>query len=207
MNDRNVKGSRRLERLWAGEFGDAYTGRNRGFGHDRGLFWEPILAEFPVGSVLEVGCNIGLNLVSILARNGRSQAFGIDLNHGALMELRAALPEVHAVEGTGRMLPFADASFDLVFTMGVLIHQAPDAIDGVMKEVVRCSRRYILCCEYYASEVIEVPYRGQRGALYKRDFGARYLELHPTLALRATGTPVPGAFPDERMYWVFEKPV
>ena len=41
-----------------------------------------------------------------------------------------------------------------------------------MAEIVRCSRRYVLCGEYYSAEPTEVPYRGETGALFKRDFGA-----------------------------------
>jgi hypothetical protein len=59
-------------------------------------------------------------------------------------------------------LPFVDHCFDLVFTMGVLIHQPDESLGRVMSEVVRCSARLVLCAEYYAPEPTEVPYRGER---------------------------------------------
>jgi hypothetical protein len=52
-----------------------------------------------------------------------------------------------------------------------------------MGEVFRCTRRYLLCGEYFAAESTEVTYRGQRGALFKRNFGRFYQELFPKLRL------------------------
>ena len=52
-----------------------------------------------------------------------------------------------------------------------------------MSEVVRVSRRYVLAVEYYAEESTEVPYRLQRGALFKRDYARLYRELFTDLAL------------------------
>jgi hypothetical protein len=53
-----------------------------------------------------------------------------------------------------------------------------------MNEIVRCSRRYVLCGEYFSDQLTEIAYRGQTGALYKRDFGAMYQALFPELQLR-----------------------
>ena len=94
---------------------------------------------------------------------------------------------MNAIVGPARELPFRDRWFDLVFTMGVLIHQPPQTLPLVMAEIVRCSRRYVLCGEYFAEKLTEVPYRGQTGALFKRDFGGMYEQLFPELELRKTG--------------------
>ena len=64
---------------------------------------------------------------------------------------------------------FRDREFDLTFTMGVLIHVPPDDLPRVMAEILRCSRRYILCGEYHAVEPTEVRYRGRSRALCARD--------------------------------------
>jgi hypothetical protein len=107
---------------------------------------------------------------------------------------------------SARELPFADDSFDLVFTTGVLIHQSPDELPRVMDEIVRCSRRYVLCGEYRADELEEVPYRGQRGALYKQDYGALYQERFPQLQLLEEGfLPKSEGVWDDVTYWIFEQ--
>src|SRR5947207_2682297 len=139
---------RRLEDLWAGEFGDAYIERNRAAGEARRPFWESLLREFPARRALEVGCNTGANLRWLV--DGVPRVYGIDVSRNALIEMRRTLPTVNAVHAVARNLPFRDGQFDLVFTMGVLIHQTPEALPAVMTEIVRCSSRYVVCGEYFA---------------------------------------------------------
>lgn len=193
----------RLEHLWGGEFGNAYSDRNRGAGERREPFWNSVLADFPATRVLEVGCNTGANLRWLT--DASREVYGVDVNAAALAELRRTLPDVNAVHGFGRDLPFRDGWFDLVFTMGVLIHQAPDALPLVMGEIVRCSRRFVLCGEYFAEKPTEVPYRGQQGALFKRDFGGLYVSLFPELTLRGGGFLSRDDGWDDVTWWMFEK--
>jgi len=196
----------RLEELWAGQFGDEYLARNRGAGEARGPFWQMILQEFPVQSILEVGCNLGGNLRWIASQIPPHQVYGVDINLKALEELHRHLPEVNAIWSPARELPFRDRWFDLVFTMGVLIHQPESTLPLVMAEMVRTSRRYLLCGEYYAEQTIEVHYRGQTGALFKRDYGRIFQELFPELRLRKQGFLSRDEGWDDVTYWLLEKP-
>jgi pseudaminic acid biosynthesis-associated methylase len=202
----NVPEARRLEQLWSEEFGDAYVDRNRAAGESRAPFWQTILAEFPVQRVLEVGCNVGANLRWVAATIPPQNVYGIDINLKSLDDLHRTLPGVNALWSPARELPFRDRWFDLVFTIGVLIHQPESTLPLVMAEVVRCSRRYVLCGEYYAEQTTEVPYRGQEGALFKRDYGRLYQELFPELTLRKQGFLGRAEGWDDVTYWVFEKP-
>jgi pseudaminic acid biosynthesis-associated methylase len=131
--------------------------------------------------------------------------FGVDVNHGALERLRTTQPQINAVWAVGRDLPFRDRWFDLVLSVGVLIHQPSDTLPLVMGEIVRCSGRYVLCAEYYAPEPTEVPYRGQTGALFKRDYGSLYCQLFPDLTLRREGFLSRADGWDDVTYWVFER--
>ena len=196
----------RLEDLWAGEFGDAYSQRNAAAGDGRDAFWDDLLARHPVRRVLEVGCNVGANLRWIAPRLQRGSTFGIDVNRDALGVIRRRLPDVNAIFATARDLPFKDGWFDLSFTTGVLIHLPEAALPGVMEEIVRVSRRFILCGEYHASETVEVPYRGIRGALVKRDYGNLYQQHVPSLQLIETGFLGPDEGWDNVTWWLFEKP-
>ena len=198
--------ARRLEELWGGDFGNAYISRNRDAGDVRGPFWGMILQEFPVASALEVGCNVGANLQWIAAKVPPRQVYGVDINLTALAELHGRLPEVNAIWSPARELPFRDRWFDLVFTAGVLIHQPESTLPLVMAEVVRCSRRYILCVEYFSPQTTEVFYRGQSGALFKRDYGRIYQELFPELRLLKEGFLSRAENWDDANYWVFENP-
>lgn len=196
---------KRLEELWRGDFGNDYTTRNRTAGVNRRVFWEAILAEFPARRVLEVGCNLGGNLRWIAAQLPQENIYGVDINLRALQELRQALPNVNALYAPARELPFRDRWFDLVFTIGVLIHQPPEALPIVMAEIVRCTDRFVLCGEYFSPQPTEVAYRGQTGALFKRDFGGLYQQLFPELQLRKKGFLSKTEGWDDVTYWVFEK--
>jgi pseudaminic acid biosynthesis-associated methylase len=192
--------------LWSGRFGDEYTERNSAAGRGRKAFWKRIFSLCRVGSVLEVGCNAGANLEWIGGLLDPRRVFGVDVNQSALSRLRTAHPAVNALWGRARDLPFRDARFDMVFTTGVLIHQPPEVLPRIMTEIVRCSRRYVLCGEYFSQRPAEVRYRGQTGALFKRDFGALYLELFPELRLIKKGflAKSRGGW-DDVTFWVFEK--
>src|SRR5262245_40862950 len=171
----------RLEALWAGDFGDQYVDRNIEAAQGRQAFWSELIRRRSVESALEVGCNVGANLRWIADLLGPDRAAGVDVNAKALELLAERVPGIDARVAAGRELPFQDGSHDPVFTMGVLIHQPTDELWNVMAEIVRCSSRLILCGEYYSEKDIEVPYRGESGALFKRDFGGRYLECFPEL--------------------------
>ncbi len=202
---RDTPDASRLEHLWAGSFGDAYSERNAEAGIGRGVFWDRILAKYPARRVLEVGCNAGANLQWIVKHVSQTDTFGIDLNQEALGRLRERLPAVNAITGPGRELPFRDHWFDLSFTTGVLIHQPESTLPLVMSEIVRVSRRYVLCGEYFAAETSEVPYRGQDGALFKRDYGRLYQELFPELDLVEQGFLGQADGWDDVTWWLFER--
>lgn len=203
--DPNVPEARRLESLWSGSFGDEYSARNEDAGTGRQAFWEQLLAEHPVGTVLEIGCNVGANLRWVAPLVAPGGAYGVDLNQGALSHIRERLPTVNAVTANARNLPFRDSWFDLAFTTGVLIHQPASTLPLVMSEIVRVSRRYVLCGEYHADEPTEVPYRGETGALFKRDYGRLYRELFPELRQLDQGFLARSDGWDDVTWWLFEK--
>ena len=83
---------------------------------------------------LEVGCGTGL-LLRDVAPTAR-HAVGLDLSHGMLqLAQRRRLTVVH---GSATAIPFADASFDLVYSFKVLAH-VPD-IRGAVAEMARVTR-------------------------------------------------------------------
>jgi pseudaminic acid biosynthesis-associated methylase len=191
----------RLEALWAGDFGDRYVERNLRAGDHRGPFWQSILARTAPASVLEVGSNVGGNL-RWLTGEGR-RVTGVDVNAAALDILAAEVPDAEGVLAPARHLPFADGEFELVFTMGVLIHQPDESLLAVMDEMVRCTERFLLAGEYHATEATEVPYRGVDGALFKRDYGALFRTRHPHLRLEDQGFLGRDDGWDDVTWWLF----
>ncbi|MBI4396952.1 MAG: methyltransferase domain-containing protein [Elusimicrobia bacterium] len=197
--------AQRLEKLWSGRFGSDYVDRNLHAANSRRPFWFTLLSKYPVQSALEVGCNVGANLVWLERKLAARNVYGIDINEKALAVLKKDHPGMNVLWSPARDLPFRDGRFDLVFTMGVLIHQPPDLLPLVMQEIVRCSRRYVLCGEYFAETPTEIPYRGQQGALFKRDFGALYKKLFPELRLLGKGFLSRRRGWDDVTTWMFEK--
>ncbi len=196
-----------LERLWAGTFGDDYVERNTAAGAGRREFWQEVVDRIEPGNVLEVGCNIGGNLHWLAELLSTERVAGVDVNERALEALRERVPGIDVRAATGRSLPFEDDSFDLVFTSGVLIHQAPGQLEEMMGEIVRCSRRWVLCAEYFSEDEVEVRYHGKSGALFKRDYGGLYERLFEELALLDTGFLARADNPswDDVTWWLFER--
>jgi spore coat polysaccharide biosynthesis protein SpsF len=204
MDEISTSEASRLEQLWAGEFGNAYIERNRQAADARQAFWQGLLAEFPAGRVLEVGCNVGANLRWIAESMAPRDVYGVDINEKAIQEIRSIVPGVNAMVSQARLLPFRDRWFDLVFTMGVLIHQPESTLPLVMGEIVRTSNRYVLCGEYHSYETVEVAYREQHGALFKRDYGKMYRELFPELELIRQGFLGRDQGWDDITWWLFQ---
>jgi pseudaminic acid biosynthesis-associated methylase len=195
----------RLEELWSGEFGDAYVKRNADAYDHRRAFWQDLLQRTGFTSALEVGCNVGGNLRWLVDELAEGATWGVDVNWSAIDSVRDDQPRVNAVWSPGRELPFRDRWFDLVFTMGVLIHQPDATLPVVMGEMVRCSQRFVLCGEYYAAESTEVPYHGVDGALFKRDYGRLFTEQFPNLSLVDEGFLSKDAGWDDVTWWLFER--
>lgn len=173
------------EAFWAGDFGDDYSGRNRGTGWvaaNMALFAKVLARTRGVGSVLELGSNIGLNLMALRQLLPDAGLSAVEINHKAGTELKRALPDVdlHAAS----ILEFAPTrTWDLVFTKGVLIHIDPTRLPDVYDLMVRAASRYVLVAEYYNPKPAELSYRGHAGKLFKRDFAGEMLDRHPELSL------------------------
>lgn len=88
-------------------------------------------------NVLEIGCGMGCMAMNWALNGARVTA--VDLNPVAIAQTRQRFA-VHQLDGTVReadaeALPFADASFDFVYSWGVLHHTPQTA--GALKEVHR----------------------------------------------------------------------
>lgn len=207
MNDRQVE-------FWRGDFGNAYTNRNNlkpDLARARVAMWASILRHTiskPPASILEVGANIGINLRAMrtltsarllaLEPNDKARTILVEDDVVAAADVKA---------GIASAIDWPDGAADLVFTSGVLIHIHPDQLHASMREIHRCAARWVLSVEYFADRPTEVAYRGNDDVLFKRDFGAEWLQLFPTLRPVAYGfewKQVTGL--DNLTWWLFEKP-
>ena len=173
------------EAFWEGDFGNEYADRNRGTGWvaaNLSLLSRIFADTRNVQSVLELGSNIGLNLMAIRQLMPNSKLSAVEINKKAVAELQTNVPNVDV--HLNSILEFQPTeSWDLVFTKGVLIHINPDKLPIVYDLMYRASSRYVLVCEYYNPSPVEISYRGHSSKLFKRDFAGDLLSRFPDLKL------------------------
>lgn len=199
------------ESFWAGEFGNQYVARNRGPAAQAAsiALLASILPYSPgIESALELGTNRGLNLQSLSILKPELSLHGVEINANAVAALQQALPQVTAYH-TAIQDFVPPRRYDLVLTMGVLIHLAPETLPNVFRMMDSCAARYVLMYEYYNPTPIEVPYRGHSGRMFKRDFAGEFIDLHPHWKLRAYGCTYrrdPAFAHDDANWFLMERP-
>jgi pseudaminic acid biosynthesis-associated methylase len=178
---------------WSGQFGREYTDRNtlsvdelnalyhRNYGITRRELNLRFLADIPLTArILEVGCNIGNQLLLLQAMGFRNLS-GVEIQEYAIKKARSRLPNVRLEQASAFDIPFPDNHFDLVFTSGVLIHISPQDLFKAMAEIHRCTNSYIWGLEYHAPDIAKVDYRGHKDLLWKADYPQLYLHYCPDL--------------------------
>lgn len=161
--------------FWAGEFGAAYTARNRVDWRKRIPFWREVIELTGARSVFEFGCNAGWNLSAIRRAFPDVKTYGCEINERARLQAQIC---GHRVLNAGTWISQDDnGTVDLSFTAGVLIHIAPEDLEKTMRDLVETSAQYVLAVEYAADKEEEVEYRGHAGKLWRRPFGEMYQEL------------------------------
>lgn len=194
---------------WRGDFGDAYTDRSIADSDRIGqsmAFWHKVfecLSNDLPKSVLEIGANVGANLMAIRRLFPDLELSAIEPNaHARLILSESGIADVR--DGSAQSLPFESDSVDLAFTAGVLIHVPPEDLLQSCSEIHRCSRKYILCSEYFSDQPETISYRGHDNLLFKRDFGSFYLDNFADLELIDYGflwRRVSGL--DNQTWWLF----
>lgn len=206
MDETTQPGARDVERLFAGDFGAAYTERNRAADPRKPAFFHDLFRRHGARRVLECGSNLGLNLTDC-ARDPEMDVWGLDIQRRAIRDAWASQGGGNFVAGSLFELPFRDGYFDLAFTCGVLIHVPPAGIEAAVREMHRVSRRFLLCAEYHDdADEVAVPWRGQDAALFRRNYKKLFLTLFPELVLVEEGYKGPDEGFDRITWHLFRKP-
>jgi len=176
-------------------------------GGKRNAFWREFVELAPdVRSVLEIGCNAGMNLEGLYKADPSLKITGLEPNSYALSEARQRAEGHYGIlEGNVFDTDFHALKADLVFTCTVLIHIHPDDLLQAMKQIYMASNRYVLTMEYYWPELKEIEYRGLSNVLWKQDFGALWLQNFD-LRIFETSYLAPRDGFDRTTWWLFEKP-
>lgn len=173
------------EAFWAGDFGTEYIGRNAGselLASNLAFFSKALARAQGLGSCIEFGANIGMNLRAMRLLYPKQDQYAIEINPTAATELGTIIPSQNIYQTS--ILDFnPDRTWDLALIKGVLIHINPDFLPQVYDALYRAAGRYLLVCEYYNPSPVAINYRGHTDRLFKRDFCGEILDRHSDLKL------------------------
>lgn len=173
--------------FWKSKFGDQYTDRNNYDPNSRLTQWKEMLAGIECQSILEVGCNRGLNLVVLKRLFPHASFHAVEPNDHARACAISSCPWLSVVSATARDLPYEDGRFDLSFTVDVLIHVAPNEMKTTVHELARVSRNYVLSVEYFGECEKEVRYHDHTSVLWRRNVCELFAVHAPELSVIRSG--------------------
>ena len=176
------------EKFWAGKFGDNYLLRNKDVKivhANTDLFCKIFSGTNNIKSIIELGANIGLNLLAIKNLLSNVNISAVEINKKAVEELKKIDAVTVYQQSILEFVP--DYQRDFVFTKGVLIHIDPDMLSKVYDLLYKLSKKYICIAEYYNPTPISLEYRGHKGKLFKRDFAGEILDRFDDLTLLKYG--------------------
>ena len=177
------------EEFWQGNFGNEYIDRNQSdilLASNTSFFSKVFNRTGKIDSIMEFGCNIGMNLKAIRALLPESNLSGIEINKRAVDDLNKWKGKAHVIEGSILDIEL-DTRFDLTLIKGVLIHINPERLDDVYTRLYNFSDKYICIAEYYNPTPVTISYRGHDNRLFKRDFAGELMNKYPDLELMDYG--------------------
>ena len=198
------------QKFWSETYAKNYIEKNSEFDVDQGVnAWGAMLQKAnDVGSLLECGANIGRNIDFLNTLLPDAKKSAIELSPDAYEILTNRFEFDQTFNGAITKSSFGKNKFDLVFTIGVLIHIAPDDLLANMQKMFEYSNRYILIGEYFNRTPMMVEYQGEQNKLFKRDFGKMFIENHPVKLVDygfLWGYLYDDSGFDDITWWLFEK--
>ena len=173
------------EQFWKGEFGNSYIDRNISdqlLASNMAFFSKVLSRTGRVDSVIEFGCNVGMNLKALSALLPQANLHGVEINDLAVKKLRGSNPEFQIT--LGAILDYEiSTQQELSLVCGVLIHINPNQLSQVYTKLFDASSKYICIAEYYNPSPTSIAYRGHEDRLFKRDFAGEFLEKYPASKL------------------------
>jgi spore coat polysaccharide biosynthesis protein SpsF len=193
------------EGFWEGDFGTNYIDRNSDdelAAANLSLFSRALKGAGRIGSCVEFGANIGMNLRALMRLFPHIEVRGVEINPDAAKLLEGAIDKKNVFCGSIVDYQTSEQA-ELVLSKGVLIHICPEQLHEIYEIYYRTSSRWILLAEYYNPSPVAIPYRGHKDRLYKRDFAGEMLDLYENLRLVDYGFIYrrDPAFPQDDITW------
>lgn len=166
------------QKFWANSYAEDYIKKNSSFDMKLGAeCWEIMLSKVKgITSTLECGCNIGRNIGFLNEVLPDANKSIIEISKPAYDFVMSNFKLDKIFNGAIVDSNFTESEFDLVFTMGVLIHIHPDDLLANMQKMYEYSGKYILMGEYFNHTPVMIEYQGEKDKLFKRDFGKLFID-------------------------------
>jgi pseudaminic acid biosynthesis-associated methylase len=196
--------------FWKENYSKDYISKNSNYAIDNGVkCWAQMLQRTEgVNSILECGSNIGKNIGILNHVLPSAQKSIIEISPDAYGIVTSKYELAKSFNGPIIASNFEKESFDLAFTMGVLIHIHPDDLLANMQKLYDYSNKYVLIGEYFNRTPTMIEYHGEKDKLFKRDFGKMFIEnFHVELVDYGFlwGHLYDDAGFDDITYWLFRK--
>lgn len=111
-------------------------------------------------SILDFGCGYGKHLKVLSSQFRDKKMVGVDVSSSMLRKaqnyLRGTGVELRKINGL--TLPFEDKSFDITLTAHVLIHNPPNQVNKIIKEIKRVTRKCSIHMESTVKGVVAKDY-------------------------------------------------
>ncbi len=173
------------EKFWSGKFGNNYIFRNNSKKlqeNNDHFFKEIFFNKHKINSIIELGSNIGNNLLSLEKIYKKSKITSLEVNKKACDILKKKKPHYKIINNT--ILNFkTNKKFNLVLCKGVLIHINPKQLKKVYNQIYSLTNKYILIAEYFSPNPEKIRYRNYKNKLFKRDFAFEILQTYKNLKL------------------------
>jgi pseudaminic acid biosynthesis-associated methylase len=199
------------EVFWAKEYSKEYIEKNNQFDDVKGAeAWSKILqcTNHEISNFLELGCNIGRNINTLQTVLPLAKPSVIEISEEAFQYVNSKYTFENSFHGSILDSDFPKNSFDLTFTIGVLIHINPDQLLEHMQKLYDYSNNFIVIGEYFNRTPVTIEYQGQKDRLFKRDFGKLFIENFPVTLCDygfLWGHIYDNAGFDDTTWWVFKK--
>lgn len=126
-----------------------------------------------IDNILECGSNIGRNIRFLESVVPDSRKSIIELSEPAYQRVTSICTLEHSFNGSILESNLPIDNFNMVFSMGVLIHISPQ---NLLENMFSYSNKYILIGEYFSRSPVMIEYQGQINKLFKQDFGKLFIE-------------------------------
>lgn len=123
-------------------------------GNVRSKWFAKKLKDFEFQSIYEVGVFGGRNLHHIHKAFPNVIVGGLDINEGGIQQAKEKLPGGQFDLCSAFDIDKIDGQWDVIFTMGVAIHLAPDIFGEFIEKTIKKANKYIIHIEQSGSGTI-----------------------------------------------------